>query len=99
MRPRPGPEPAPEPVGDPAPVTGPITLTLKSRDRGKLMCPGVGSKEFDGNTMINIESYQLPATCLVTIEGKKEAFQVRGAGAVTCNLAGTRVSCDKSIVQ
>jgi hypothetical protein len=97
VRPQPG--PAPEPVAEPAPVTGPITLTLKSRDRGKLMCPGVGSKDFDGNTMINIESYQLPATCLVTIEGKKEAFQVRGAGSVTCNLAGTRVSCDKSIVQ
>jgi len=101
-RPRPTPTPAPvtapEPDPEPVDATLPVTLTLKSRDRGRLTCPGVANKEFDGNTMLNIEPYQLPATCIVIISGKREAFQVKGTGSITCNLAGSVVSCDKPVV-
>ncbi|MEZ4321281.1 MAG: hypothetical protein R3F61_27645 [Myxococcota bacterium] len=100
-RPSPGgvrPQPTPEPVADPVPADGPVTLTLKSRDRGKLMCPGVANKDFDGNTLLNIEPYQLPATCMVVIEGQREAFQVKGTGSVTCNLVNAKVSCDRAFV-
>ena len=77
---------AAEPVVEaPAPVTGPVTLTLKTGDRGQLACPGVANKPFDGNTSLNIEPYALPATCLVIIDGARESFQVFNTGVVTCN--------------
>ncbi len=48
--------------------------------------------------MLNIEGYQLPATCLVMIDDGKEAFQVKATGSVTCNLSGSEVVCDRAFV-
>lgn len=90
-RPRPAPEPAPAPVG------GPATLMLKTTDRGSLSC-GTNRKNFDGPTSMNFEAYMLPVTCLITIEGSREAFQVRATGSITCKKAGDSVGCDKSSV-
>lgn len=101
-KPTPGPVPAPVPSPEPStetpPVHSTVSLTLKSSGRGRLTCPGVTNKRFDGNTSINIEPYQLPATCMVLIDGKRSAFQVYGTGVVTCNISQSALACDKARV-
>jgi len=53
---------------------------------------------FDGPTAFTIEDYQLPATCLVTMDGKRGVFQIMGSGSISCNLDGGNVVCSKSSV-
>ena len=77
---------------------GPVTLTVKTMDRGRLNCPGVANKAFDGNISLNIENYALPATCVIEIDGAREAFQVFGTGAVKCNKRGDAISCTDKVV-
>lgn len=75
-----------------------VTLTLRSSSRGKLICPGYSTKPFDGTAHLNIDVYALPQSCVVDFDGKKESFAVRGTGMITCNPAGSGVSCDKKSV-
>lgn len=93
IKPKPG-GTAPAPAPAPAPAGGPAKVTLKSNGRGSVSC-GEG-QSFDGSVTFNIEEYEIPATCLVTIDGKRGVFQVYGSGTVTCNNDGGQVNCDKS---
>jgi hypothetical protein len=55
--------------------------------------------EFSGQTSFTIESYLLPATCLITIDGAKGVFQVYKSGSVSCDKQGTAVLCDKTEIR
>jgi hypothetical protein len=57
------------------------------------------TKQFDGPTGLALEGYQLPVTCLVNIEGSRGVFQVYGSGTVTCDKAGSEVTCNPIRVQ
>ena len=92
---RPRPAPAPEP--EPEPTDGPATVDFRSAARGSVRCSS--STDFDGNTSLSFQPYELPATCMVTIDGKRGVFQVYGSGKVTCNPSGTAVSCTPSEVK
>lgn len=96
---RPAPSPAPVPVpSEPATLDSkPATLTLKSKDRGKLQCCGT-RKSFDGAVSLNIEAYKLPCVCMVTIDKAREAFQVYSTGSVACSKKDDAVICNKSSV-
>ena len=69
-----------------------------SNSRGDVSCSGK-KKAFDGMTTLSFDSFQLPATCLVTIEGGRGVFQVYGSGSVKCNKTGSAVDCSPPAVQ
>ncbi len=104
-RERPAEEPAPEaapapaPQVAPAPVpTGPSRVTLRSSGRGSVTCSG-RKTEFDGRATLRFESFELPATCLVSMGDARGVFQVYGRGEVACNLDGGMVECDPGTVR
>ena len=76
---------------------GPAKVEFKSAARGAIRCNS--NVEFDGNITLNFEPYELPATCMVTIDGKRGVFQVYGSGRVTCNPSGNLVSCSPTEVK
>jgi len=97
-KPRPKAKPAPEPEPEPEPAaSGPANITFKSNGRGSVSCAG-DTTQFDAAANFTIDEYQLPATCLVTIDGKRGVFQVHGSGAITCELESSNVICNKSVV-
>ncbi len=73
-------------------------MSLSTTGRGDISCVGQ-SFPFDGPTNLLVDQYQLPATCLITMEGKRGVFQVYGTGSIRCNVDGTAVVCDKMVVQ
>lgn len=82
----------------PAPAKGPARVQFSSSGRGTVSCAG-NQQAFDGAPItLTVESYQLPATCLVDIEGKKTVFQVYAAGRVRCDLAGGGLRCDPPVL-
>ena len=54
--------------------------------------------QFDGLRNFVVPGYQIPATCLVTIDGARAVFQVTGSGDITCEKQGSIVVCDKTNV-
>lgn len=96
-KPKSKPDPEPEPEPEPEPTTGPARVKLTSMGRGSVSCAGT-NVPFDGPAAFTVDEYQLPATCLVTMEGKRGVFQVMGSGVITCNLDGNNVACDKTEV-
>jgi hypothetical protein len=73
-------------------------VQFKSSGRGSIRY-STTQKEFDGNTVLTIPAFDLPATCLVTIDGARSVFQVFGSGTVECNNSGGAVACTPSSVQ
>jgi hypothetical protein len=96
-KPRPRPKPKPAPVPEPAPTGGPAKVKFTSTGRGTISCAGTNIP-FDGVTSITVEPYQLVATCLITMDGKRGVFQIAGSGSIACNLDGGNVVCNKSSV-
>jgi hypothetical protein len=112
--PAPSPRPSPSPAPAPAPSTSPsvrpkpppappdpgspVAIAFKSGGRGSVVCSGARTS-FDGPTTINLEGYQLPVSCLVTIDGSRGVFQVYTSGVVTCDKSGTDVVCVPARVQ
>jgi hypothetical protein len=76
---------------------GPAQVSFRSSGRGQLKCVGTAFP-FDGATTVVVDSYQLPATCLVEIDGKRGVFQIFGSGAVRCDVEGATVRCDRNVV-
>ena len=87
----------PQPLDSLEPAGGDATVSLKTTGRGTVQCAG-GNVSFDGDATVFVEAYQLPATCLITIDGKRGVFQVYSSGTVTCNIAGAEVGCDPMVV-
>ena len=90
--PPPPPPPSPPVAASPPPPTGPANVSFKSRGRGNIACAGE-TTSFDGPVNLNIDAYQLPATCMVIMEGKRGVFQVFGSGMVNCDIFSDEVSC------
>jgi hypothetical protein len=91
---RPKPAPAPAPV-DP---NAPMVVSFQSSGRGSVSCSG-SKTAFDGNATINLEGYQRPVSCLVTLDGSKGVFQVYASGTVSCSKAGTDVTCSPAVIR
>ncbi len=94
---RPRPAAAPPPPPPPAPSEGPAKVTFRSNHRGQIRCVGV-TTAFDGAATLQVESYQLPATCLVEMDRKRGVFQILGSGAIGCDLTNGAVVCDRATV-
>jgi hypothetical protein len=75
----------------------PAELTLTTGAPASIRCSGE-SVAFDGQVVLRVEGYQLPATCLLVIGGKKQVFQVFGSGEITCGTDNTGVVCDRDVV-
>jgi hypothetical protein len=89
--------PTPKPGKAPKPGSS-ARVTLKSSGRGTVIACVPSKTTFEGQTTFEIESFQLPATCLVKIDGAQGVFQVLGTGELTCDKQGTVVVCDKQQV-
>ncbi len=99
VRPSPSPQPSRPVTPTPLPELseGDARVSLSTTGRGSVTCGGA-TTTFSGPRAFVIEAYQLPATCLVQIEGGRQVFQVYGTGAVTCEKQGGSVQCDKQLV-
>ena len=73
-------------------------MTFRSSGRGSVTCSDKKTN-FDGRATLRFEAYELPATCLVSIDDGRGVFQVYGRGEVTCNLSGGIVECDPGAVR
>ena len=73
-------------------------MSFKSSGAGFVRYGG-NSVPFDKRASLKFESWEIPVTCLVEIDGKRGVFQVYGSGSVTCNAAGDEVTCDPAMVR
>jgi len=93
-KPSPTPRPAPRPRPAPAaPAGGDARVTVRTGGRGKVLVCTDTAKEFDGPFSVTLESWKLPANCLIQIDGAKGILQVAGSGTTTCDKQGAAVVC------
>ena len=72
-------------------------LTLKTNGRGLVRC-SADSMQFDGEMTLTVEGYQLPATCLLSMDEHKTVFQVFGSGTINCTVSVSDLVCDRDAV-
>jgi antitoxin component YwqK of YwqJK toxin-antitoxin module len=72
-------------------------VILRSGSRGSVRCSG-DALAFDGDLTFTVEGYQLPATCLVDIDGDRQVFQVYGSGEIQCDKSEAGVYCDRVVI-
>jgi hypothetical protein len=83
------------PVATPPTASGgDVKIMFKAPGRGTLRCNDGQQPSFDGSVTLEFDAYSLPVSCLVTMDGRRGAFQSSSSGTVTCSTTETEVVCN-----